>query len=94
VVVSGCAWLGQARKAEAPEGSYTKRLFNDPELLRNKLLEEAQVALTLCHPEDSRVVILGPDDLDGSLLQELIEAETQDHVAAEAADLLYFALVR
>jgi phosphoribosyl-ATP pyrophosphohydrolase len=26
--------------------------------------------------------------------QELIEAEDKDHVAAEAADLLYFALVR
>jgi phosphoribosyl-ATP pyrophosphohydrolase / phosphoribosyl-AMP cyclohydrolase / histidinol dehydrogenase len=48
-------------------GSYTKRLFDDPTLLRNKLLEEAQ---------------------------ELAEAEEPDHVAAEAADLLYFALVR
>ena len=30
------------RLKEAPEGSYTKRLFEDDELLRNKLLEEAQ----------------------------------------------------
>ena len=52
---------------DAPKGSYTKRLFDDPALLRNKLLEEAQ---------------------------ELAEAEEPDHVAAEAADLLYFALVR
>jgi hypothetical protein len=28
------------RKKSAPEGSYTKRLFDDPELLRKKLLEE------------------------------------------------------
>ncbi len=42
-------------------------MFDDPDLLRNKLLEEAQ---------------------------ELAEAEEPDHVAAEAADLLYFALVR
>jgi len=30
------------RRASAPAGSYTKRLFDDAELLRNKLLEEAQ----------------------------------------------------
>ena len=27
---------------QAPEGSYTKRLFDDEELLRDKLVEEAQ----------------------------------------------------
>jgi phosphoribosyl-ATP pyrophosphohydrolase/phosphoribosyl-AMP cyclohydrolase/histidinol dehydrogenase len=32
----------QDRLRNAPEGSYTKRLFDDPELLRNKLVEEAQ----------------------------------------------------
>jgi len=31
----------QARLDEAPEGSYTRRLFDDPALLRSKLLEEA-----------------------------------------------------
>ena len=30
------------RLSDAPEGSYTKRLFNDDILLRNKLVEEAQ----------------------------------------------------
>jgi phosphoribosyl-ATP pyrophosphohydrolase/phosphoribosyl-AMP cyclohydrolase/histidinol dehydrogenase len=30
------------RKAAAPEGSYTKRLFEESALLRNKLVEEAQ----------------------------------------------------
>eukprot|EP00519_Triparma_laevis_P005453 CAMPEP_0182498252 /NCGR_PEP_ID=MMETSP1321-20130603/6504_1 /TAXON_ID=91990 /ORGANISM="Bolidomonas sp., Strain RCC1657" /LENGTH=213 /DNA_ID=CAMNT_0024702283 /DNA_START=634 /DNA_END=1271 /DNA_ORIENTATION=+ len=30
------------RLRNAPEGSYTKRLFEDEELLRNKLVEEAQ----------------------------------------------------
>ena len=30
------------RLKSAPEGSYTKRLFEDDELLRNKLVEEAQ----------------------------------------------------
>jgi len=32
----------QDRLKSAPEGSYTKRLFDDPELLRCKLVEEAQ----------------------------------------------------
>jgi len=56
----------QSRLASAPEGSYTKRLFEDPALLRAKLLEEAQ---------------------------ELSEAETPGHAAAETADVIYFALV-
>lgn len=30
-----------SRKASAPEGSYTSRLFNDPQLLRAKIMEEA-----------------------------------------------------
>lgn len=56
-----------SRLRDAPAGSYTKRLFDDPTLLRNKLVEEAQ---------------------------ELAEAETVDDVAGEAADVLYFAMVR
>ncbi|HEY4003182.1 MAG TPA: phosphoribosyl-ATP diphosphatase [Candidatus Xenobia bacterium] len=55
-----------ARMAEAPAGSYTTRLLNDPDLLRAKLCEEAG---------------------------ELAAAETPDHVAAEAADVLYFTAV-
>ncbi|CAM9284894.1 unnamed protein product [Chrysoparadoxa australica] len=57
----------QGRLVSAPEGSYTKRLFGDTKLLRNKLVEEAQ---------------------------ELAEAETVDEVASEAADLMYFMMVR
>ncbi|KAK0525546.1 trifunctional histidinol dehydrogenase [Tilletia horrida] len=58
-----------ARAQDAPEGSYTQRLFREPELLAAKLREETA---------------------------ELIEANDSDpeHVAFEAADLLYFALVR
>lgn len=55
------------RLANAPAGSYTKRLFEDAELLRNKLVEEAQ---------------------------ELAEADTIADVAGEAADVMYFAMVR
>ena len=32
----------QQRLSTAPEGSYTKRLFEDEQLLRDKLVEEAQ----------------------------------------------------
>ena len=54
------------RVAEAPEGSYTKRLLDDPDLLGAKLKEESG---------------------------ELAAAQTPDHVAEEAADVIYFALV-
>lgn len=55
-----------ARVQDAPPGSYTRRLLDDPDLLRSKLLEEAR---------------------------ELAEARTPAHVAAEVADVVYFALV-
>ncbi|KAI3620217.1 hypothetical protein CBS9595_002184 [Malassezia furfur] len=57
----------RARKASAPQGSYTARLFSDASLLGAKIREEAQ---------------------------ELVEATEPEHVAFEAADLLYFALAK
>jgi phosphoribosyl-ATP pyrophosphohydrolase len=54
------------RRERPPEGSYTWRLLEEPELLRAKLQEEAD---------------------------ELALAVERDHVAAEAADLLYFCSV-
>ena len=57
----------QDRLKSAPPGSYTKRLFDDPDLLQKKLLEE---------------------------VQELVEAKDPDHIAAEAADVMYFMLTR
>jgi len=56
-----------ARKRTAPEGSYTKRLFTDPELLASKLREEAD---------------------------ELAKAKTAQEAVLEAADVIYFALVK
>lgn len=56
-----------SRAANAPEGSYTKRLFTDKALLSAKIREEAD---------------------------ELVEAQSKDDVAWEAADLFYFALVK
>ena len=42
----------QDRFKSAPEGSYTKRLFEDPQLLREKLVEEAQELAEATDPED------------------------------------------
>ena len=55
------------RRLSAPEGSYTKKLFDNPDMLRKKMLEE---------------------------VQELVEATESDHIAAEAADVLYFVMTR
>jgi phosphoribosyl-ATP pyrophosphohydrolase / phosphoribosyl-AMP cyclohydrolase / histidinol dehydrogenase len=57
----------QERKRDAPEGSYTARLFKDPKLVNAKIKEEAD---------------------------ELCDATSKEDIAAEAADLLYFALAR
>ncbi|KAJ3116279.1 trifunctional histidinol dehydrogenase [Phlyctochytrium bullatum] len=65
--ISALASLLRARKASAPKGSYTRRLFDDAELLNAKIVEEAQ---------------------------ELCDAQTPDDIAWEAADLIYFALVK
>ena len=56
-----------ARHVNAPEGSYTRRLFDEPGLLAAKLVEEAG---------------------------ELAAADDRNAAIEEAADLLYFALVR
>lgn len=56
-----------SRKETAVEGSYTKRLFEDSQLLAAKIREEAE---------------------------ELIQANSKEEVAFEAADLIYFALTQ
>jgi phosphoribosyl-AMP cyclohydrolase / phosphoribosyl-ATP pyrophosphohydrolase len=56
-----------SRKAEAPAGSYTRKLFDDSALLGSKLREEAD---------------------------ELNRARGSEEAAAEAADLIYFALAK
>ncbi|KAL9115846.1 MAG: hypothetical protein Q9227_000214 [Pyrenula ochraceoflavens] len=57
----------QSRKQDAPQGSYTARLFSDSDLVTAKIKEEAN---------------------------ELCEASTKEDIAAEAADLFYFALTK
>ncbi|KAJ2270371.1 trifunctional histidinol dehydrogenase [Coemansia sp. RSA 451] len=65
--ISQLAQVVAERRDNAPEGSYTRRLFGDEQLLRAKLLEEAT---------------------------ELADASSKSDVAFEAADLLYFVMVK
>ena len=50
----------QSRLLSAPEGSYTRRLFNDPQLLRSKIMEEAD---ELCRAETKEEVAFEAADL-------------------------------
>ncbi|TFY72933.1 hypothetical protein EVG20_g93 [Dentipellis fragilis] len=50
----------QSRLASAPEGSYTRRLFNDAQLLRSKIMEEAD---ELCSAETKEEVAFEAADL-------------------------------
>ena len=50
----------QSRLESAPEGSYTQRLFNDPVLLRSKIMEEAD---ELCSAETKEQVAFEAADL-------------------------------
>ena len=50
----------KSRLETAPEGSYTKRLFNDPDLLRSKIMEEAD---ELCGAETTEQVAFEAADL-------------------------------
>lgn len=56
-----------SRLSEAPDKSYTRRLFSDSNLLDAKLIEEAK---------------------------EFIEAQSQAEISAEAADLIFFMMVK
>src|SRR5712672_13519 len=50
----------KSRLDSAPEGSYTRRLFNDPDLLRSKIMEEAD---ELCTAETREQVAFEAADL-------------------------------
>jgi len=43
----------QRRLKDAPQGSYTRRLFDDPELLRSKLFEEARELIEADDPSEA-----------------------------------------
>jgi len=53
----------ESRKLNAPEGSYTKRLFEDKALLRNKLIEEAQEVIEAIEENDPEHVAREVADL-------------------------------
>ncbi|KAG7449126.1 histidine biosynthesis trifunctional-protein [Guyanagaster necrorhizus] len=60
-----------SRLVSAPEGSYTKRLFNDPQLLRSKIMEEAD---ELCSAETKEDVAFEAADLIYFVLTKCIAA--------------------
>lgn len=65
----------ESRKADdAPAGSYTRKLLDDPPLIRRKIIEEAYEV-----NEAHQALAAGSD--------------TKDHLAHEAADLLYHLFV-
>ncbi|OLY81905.1 Histidine biosynthesis trifunctional protein [Smittium mucronatum] len=66
-VLSRLTMVLEGRKKNPPPGSYTNRLFNDPQLLNDKIMEEAD---------------------------ELCTASSPSEIAWEAADLIYFLLVK
>jgi phosphoribosyl-ATP pyrophosphohydrolase len=69
-----------ARLSSAPAGSYTRRLFDDSALLRAKLAEEAgELAAATAET-------IGTDPGSPRLL------DLRNHVAAEAADVIFFAM--
>ncbi|KAL7272286.1 trifunctional histidinol dehydrogenase [Rhizina undulata] len=61
----------QSRKESAPEGSYTARLFNDPKLLRAKIMEEAE---ELCDAKTKQEVSFEAADLLYFALTKCISA--------------------
>ncbi|KAF2751109.1 histidine biosynthesis trifunctional protein [Sporormia fimetaria CBS 119925] len=61
----------QSRKASAPEGSYTARLFNDAQLLRAKILEEAT---ELCDAQTKEEIAFEAADLFYFALTKCISA--------------------
>ena len=61
----------QSRKASAPEGSYTARLFSDPQLLRAKILEEAT---ELCDANTKQEIAFEAADLFYFALAKCVSA--------------------
>lgn len=50
--ITALASVLEHRKTSAPVGSYTARLFNDPALLRSKILEEANELVDAVNPDE------------------------------------------
>lgn len=61
----------RSRMLSAPEGSYTRRLFDDPALLQSKIMEEAD---ELCRAEEKKDVAFEAADLLYFALAKCIQA--------------------
>ncbi|KAF9226542.1 histidine biosynthesis trifunctional-protein [Gyrodon lividus] len=69
--LSALEFILSSRLADAPEGSYTRRLFNDQELLRAKIKEEAD---ELCRAETKEEVAFEAADLTYFALARCVAA--------------------
>mmetsp|Transcript_10795 Transcript_10795/g.19063 ORF Transcript_10795/g.19063 Transcript_10795/m.19063 type:complete len:448 (+) Transcript_10795:153-1496(+) len=76
----------ETRKNEAPEGSYTKRLFEDKTLLRNKLLEEAQEVIEAVEENDPVHVAEEVADLTYFMLTACVSGNATLHDVYKVLD--------
>jgi phosphoribosyl-AMP cyclohydrolase / phosphoribosyl-ATP pyrophosphohydrolase len=71
----------RSRKAEAPAGSYTRKLFDDPALLGAKLREEADELLAAKGPEEASAE--AADVIYFALTRAIAEGASLDSIEAE-----------
>ncbi|KAG6902238.1 hypothetical protein C0995_002870 [Termitomyces sp. Mi166 len=74
----------RSRLASAPEGSYTRRLFDDPSLLQSKIMEEAD---ELCRAVDKKDVAFEAADLLYFALTKCVQAGVGIKEIEESLDL-------
>ncbi len=77
----------EERKQEAPEGSYTKRLFDDRTLLKNKLLEEAQEVIEAVEEGDTKHVAEEVADLTYFMLTACVAGGATLEQVARCLDM-------
>ncbi|KAF2758622.1 tri-functional histidine biosynthesis protein [Pseudovirgaria hyperparasitica] len=81
----------QSRKESAPEGSYTSRLFNDPELLNAKIMEEAN---ELCEAKTTSEVAFEAADVMYFALTKCVAAGVSLEDVERNLDLKSFKVKR
>ncbi|KAG6875335.1 hypothetical protein C0992_004245 [Termitomyces sp. T32_za158] len=74
----------RSRLSSAPEGSYTRRLFNDPSLLQSKIMEEAD---ELCHAVNKQDVAFEAADLFYFAMTKCVQAGVGIKEIEESLDL-------
>ncbi len=91
--IAGLFLVLQDRKNNAPDASYTKRLFRDSDLLRSKLREEAgELSEALDeYKKQTEATTATKNNIPGRKLEPEAQAYSA-RVAEEAGDVIYFTL--